>query len=68
MLFLASVSVTLIFVLVTVGSHMHEWNYLDNALSSKFKIFPDDWYSRDSFVVATIINLFFGALFVLPVL
>lgn len=68
MLFLMLVSTTLVSVLITVGAHMHEWHNLELALSSPFKIFPDEWYTRDMFVVATIINLFFAALFVLPVL
>ena len=68
MLFLTGVSATLILVLVTVGTHMHEWTNVELALQSPFKVMPDSYYTRDLFIVGTIVNLFFAALFVLPVL
>lgn len=68
MMFLGGVSATLIYVIITVGSHMHEWMNAEFAYQSSLKVFPNEWYTQDLYLIGAVINLFFAALFVLPVM
>jgi hypothetical protein len=65
--FLFSVTMTMILVIATISSNIRDYENLMIPLNSKFQIFPIHIYSKGLFLTAVVINLFFAGSFVLPV-
>ena len=68
MMFLISVTVMLISVLVTTAVHVNLYEESIIDTDNILIVMPNEFYTRELFLMAAIINLISSGFFVLPVL